>query len=53
MVIELSLSAEKYSLRESMALIKMCDYAVASDSGLGHLAAVIGIPTISFFWCWN
>ena len=39
----------RYSLRESMALIKMCDYAVASDSGLGHLAAVIGLPTISFF----
>ena len=39
----------KYSLRESMALIKMCDYAIASDSGLGHLAAVMGLPTISFF----
>ena len=39
----------KYSMRESMALISFCQFALASDSGLGHISASIGIPTISVF----
>tara|TARA_B110000014_G_scaffold8078_1_gene5777 strand:- start:18 stop:1010 length:993 start_codon:yes stop_codon:yes gene_type:complete len=39
----------KYSMRESMALISVCQFALASDSGLGHISASLGIPTISFF----
>ena len=39
----------KYSLRESIALISVCNYILATDSGLGHLSAAMGLPTISFF----
>ncbi len=39
----------KYSLRESIVMISLCKYAIASDSGLGHLSSIIGVPTISFF----
>ena len=38
-----------YELRKSIALISSCKYAIASDSGLGHISSIIGIPTISFF----
>ena len=38
-----------YELRESIALISSCKYAIAADSGLGHISSIIGIPTISFF----
>jgi len=39
----------KYSLRQSIALIYFCDYALATDTGLGHISAALGVPTISFF----
>ena len=38
-----------YELRKSIALISICKYAIAADSGLGHISSIIGIPTISFF----
>jgi|GEM_PF-2268082 len=38
-----------YSLRESIALISVCKYALATDSGLGHVSAALGLPTVSFF----
>ncbi len=39
----------KYSLRQSMAMIYLCKYALATDSGLGHISSIIKVPTISFF----
>ena len=39
----------KYSLRESILLISQCHYSLAADSGLGHISAALGVPTISFF----
>jgi len=39
----------RYSLRKSIALISICNYTLATDSGLGHISAALGIPTISFF----
>lgn len=39
----------KYTLRQSIILISLCKYALAADSGLGHISAALGIPTISFF----
>ena len=39
----------KYDLRKSVALISVCNYAFAADSGLGHISSVLGIPTVSFF----
>ena len=39
----------KYNLRKSVALISVCNYALAADSGLGHISSVLGIPTVSFF----
>lgn len=41
--------AGKYSLRESMAMIKECKGAIATDSGLGHISANLGVPTVSLF----
>ena len=34
--------AGHYNLRESMALISMCNGAIATDSGLGHISANLG-----------
>ena len=39
----------KYSLRQVIALISICEYALAADSGLGHISASLDIPTVSFF----
>ena len=39
----------KYNLRESIILISLCKYAIATDSGLGHISSIVGVPTISFF----
>lgn len=41
--------AGHYGLRESMALISQCEGAVSADSGLGHISANLGVPTISLF----
>ena len=38
-----------YSLRKSIVLMSLCKYAIAADSGLGHISSIIGVPTISFF----
>lgn len=37
------------SLRETMTFISGCVGAVATDSGLGHISAGLGIPTVSLF----
>ena len=37
------------TLRQAMALISKCRGALATDSGLGHIAANLGIRTISIF----
>jgi len=39
----------KYSLRQSILLMSLCYYSLAADSGLGHISAALGLPTISFF----
>lgn len=39
----------KTTLRESIALIHLCSGAIAADSGLGHIAANLGLPTLSLF----
>ncbi|HJM10084.1 MAG TPA: lipopolysaccharide heptosyltransferase II [Candidatus Marinimicrobia bacterium] len=39
----------KTSLRETIALISQCAGAIASDSGLGHISANLGVPTVSLF----
>ena len=39
----------KYTLRESISLIALCESSIATDSGLGHISAALGIPTLSFF----
>ena len=38
-----------YTLRKSIILISLCKFILAADSGLGHISAALGIPTISFF----
>ena len=39
----------KFSLRQSISLIAICESSIATDSGLGHISAALGIPTVSFF----
>lgn len=39
----------KTSLKETAALIKRCRLFITNDSGLMHLAAAIGRPTVSIF----
>ncbi len=41
--------AGKLSLRKSMALYSNLDLAICTDSGPAHLAAAVGIPTLSIF----
>ncbi len=38
-----------YTLRETMLLMSICDFTIATDSGLGHISAALGLPTVSFF----
>ncbi|MCH7858211.1 MAG: lipopolysaccharide heptosyltransferase II [Candidatus Marinimicrobia bacterium] len=37
------------TLRQSIALMTQCEGAIASDSGLGHIAANLGLKTVSIF----
>ena len=37
------------TLRKSIALISFAEYALAADSGLGHISSILEIPTVSFF----
>jgi len=39
----------EYNLRKSIALLSRCSGVIASDSGLGHIAANLGLPTVSVF----
>ena len=39
----------RYTLRESISILSECRYSLATDSGLGHISAALGLPTISFF----
>jgi len=39
----------KTTLRESIALIYLCSGAIGADSGLGHIAANLGLPILSLF----
>lgn len=41
--------AGHYGLRKSIALISICRGAVGADSGLGHISANLGVPTVSLF----
>ena len=43
----------KYSLRDSIRILSHCEYALATDSGLGHIAAALDLPTLSFFGAGN
>ena len=38
-----------FSLRESLILMSLCEGAIGTDSGLGHVAANLGLPTVSLF----
>lgn len=37
------------SLEEVASIVSLCDYFIAPDSGLLHLASVFGIPTLALF----
>ena len=41
------------SLRQSIALVSQCAGAIATDSGLGHIAANLSLKTISLFGAGN
>ncbi len=37
------------SLREAMALLKYCDIFIGQDSGLTHISAALGVPTLGLY----
>lgn len=39
----------EYDLRKSIAILSQCSGVLAADSGLGHIAANVGVPTVSVF----
>ncbi len=39
----------KTGLRQAMALIKRCGFFVTNDSGLMHVSAALGVPTVAIF----
>lgn len=41
--------AGKTSLLQAAAVLKRAEFFIGSDSGLGHVAAAVGTPTLSFF----
>ena len=40
---------ERYSLKGITAVIKKVDLVIAGDTGLTHLAAAVGTPTVSYY----
>jgi ADP-heptose:LPS heptosyltransferase len=40
---------DRLTLREMMAVLKLCDFAVGNDSGPTHIAAALGLKTLRFF----
>lgn len=45
--------AGQTSLKEAMALMSRCGLFVSNDSGLMHLAAALGVPTVAVFGSTN
>jgi heptosyltransferase-2 len=45
--------AGRTSLRETMAIMSRCSLFVSNDSGLMHVAAALGVPTIAIFGSTN
>jgi heptosyltransferase-2 len=45
--------AGQTSLKEAMALMSRCRLFVSNDSGLMHVAAALGVPTIAIFGSTN
>ena len=41
--------AGKWNLRETMAMLSRCDLFISDDTGLMHIAAALGVPTVSIF----
>lgn len=41
--------AGSLSLREAIALLKLCSVFIGHDSGLTHIAAALGVPTIGIY----
>jgi heptosyltransferase-2 len=40
---------DKYTIRQSAYIVSLCDFMVANDTGLGHIASAIGIRIYSIF----
>ncbi len=45
--------AGKTALKEAIALISRCDLFISNDSGLMHVAAALGTPTVAIFGSTN
>ncbi|KAA3662909.1 MAG: glycosyltransferase family 9 protein [Calditrichaeota bacterium] len=39
----------KTTLKQSAALLKKCDLAICNDSGLMHISAALGVPTVAIY----
>lgn len=38
-----------WEIRESLAILKQCDVMLSGDTGIMHMAASLGVPTVSVF----
>lgn len=41
--------AGEWNLRQTMAMLRQCDLFISGDTGLMHIAAALGVPTVSIF----
>jgi ADP-heptose:LPS heptosyltransferase len=41
--------AGKWSIRQTLAMLSRCDVFLSGDTGLMHMAAAVGVPTVSVF----
>lgn len=39
----------RWNIRETLSMLKRCDLLISGDTGLMHMAAAVGMPTISIF----
>lgn len=40
---------DEWSIRQALAMLKCCDLFLSGDTGLMHMAAAVGTPTVSIF----
>ena len=42
-------SFEKFSIKQTLPIIKNCDLAICNDTGFAHIACALGVKTLTLF----